>query len=576
MIRKYLVGIFFVAFWHIFGQAELERIRSFDSVIVINKDASIKVQETVSVVSAGDKIIHGVHRDFPTVYKDKWGTTFKVKFAVEEVLQEGKAVPFRIVPAVNGKRIYIGDPRSVLKPGIHSYTIRYTSQRQIGFFEDHDELYWNVTGNAWQFPIDQATVRVILPREVPTHAISAEAYTGRQGERGRDYTAEVTREAEVIISTTKVLNPGQGLTIVVTWPKGFISQPSLFKRILYFAQDNGLLLWIFTGLLMLLLFCIMALYNIFSLERSETVIPLFKPPRDLSPGAMRFVNTMKFDDRVFASEIVNMAVQQLLSIKYNKNSFKSFYTLIKNQETPEPSEKLYKELDGILFSANNVLDINKKNKTILSRAISYLKDSFEAMLANKYFTFRSDYFAIGMALSAFFTIPVLYFIVRTQETWLFFLILLFVLMNGILYVFLHTYTVQGRKLKAEIEGFKLFLQTTEVERLKLVGSPPTKTPELFEQYLPYAIALGVEKQWSQQFAPLFARLEQERVAYVPLWYQGPYTSFSQFNVATLSAGLTSSLHSAIPAASLKPGARAGSGGRGSSGGGGGGGGGGGW
>jgi uncharacterized membrane protein len=320
----------------------------------------------------------------------------------------------------------------------------------------------------------------------------------------------------------------------------------------------------------------MALYNIFSLERSETVIPLFKPPKDLSPGAMRFVNMMKFDDRVFASEIVNMAVQQLLSIKYNKNSFKSFYTLIKNQETPEPSEKLYKELDGILFSANNVLDINKKNKTILSRAIGYLKDSFEATLANKYFTFRSDYFAIAMALSVIFTVPVLFFIVRTKETWLVFLILLFVIIKLVLYNFLNTYTAEGRKLKAEIDGFKLFLKTTEMERLKLVGTPPTKTPQLFERYLPYAIALGVEKQWSQQFAPLFARLEQKGAGYIPIWYQGPYTSFSRFNVSTLSSGLTSSLGSAIIAASRRPGAVSGSRGRGSSGGGGGGGGGGGW
>jgi len=137
------------------------------------------------------------------------------------------------------------------------------------------------------------------------------------------------------------------------------------------------------------------------------------------------------------------------------------------------------------------------------------------------------------------------------------------------------YTDEGQKLHDQVEGFKLFLQTTEPDRLKVIGTPPTKTPQLWETYLPYAIALGVEKQWSQQFAPVFAKLEQKGTPYTPVWYIGP-GRFTAADTPLFASHVGSSLNSAITAASTPPGSRSGAGGRGGAGGGGGGGGAGGW
>jgi len=133
-----------------------------------------------------------------------------------------------------------------------------------------------------------------------------------------------------------------------------------------------------------------------------------------------------------------------------------------------------------------------------------------------------------------------------------------------LFVYLLTgYTKEGLSVKNKIEGFKLFLATTEEDRLKVIGTPPTKTPQLYEKYLPYAIALGVEKQWSAKFAPVFAELEQEGTPYVPIWYVGT-GSFARFDTSSFSADLSRSLNTSS-------GRSNGGGGSGSGGGGGGGG-----
>lgn len=65
----------------------------------------------------------------------------------------------------NGIRIYAGEESLYLDPGEYSYTFHYQTKRQLGFFTDYDELYWNVTGNGWLFSIDTVSAQLILPEE---------------------------------------------------------------------------------------------------------------------------------------------------------------------------------------------------------------------------------------------------------------------------------------------------------------------------------------------------------------------------------------------------------------------------
>ena len=140
-----------------------ERIILWDSDVTVRQDSSMRVVEQLTVKADGRQISHGILREFPTRYKNSFGLRYNVGFNIIEVLLDGKPVAYKAVDQMNGVRVYIGDQKQIVSPGEHVYTITYDTSRQIGFFDTHDELYWNVTGLGWPFFIDLVTVRVHIP-----------------------------------------------------------------------------------------------------------------------------------------------------------------------------------------------------------------------------------------------------------------------------------------------------------------------------------------------------------------------------------------------------------------------------
>ena len=164
--------------------AASERILSFASAITVDPDAGMLVTETIKVVSSGEQIKRGIYRDFPTTYKDRAGNTYVVGFAIQAVALDGRPEAHHTEALSNGIRIYMGRKEVLLPPGEHTYTLSYRTDRQLGFFKDHDELYWNVTGNGWIFPIETASATVLPPPGVPADRIALAGYTGPTGADG--------------------------------------------------------------------------------------------------------------------------------------------------------------------------------------------------------------------------------------------------------------------------------------------------------------------------------------------------------------------------------------------------------
>ncbi|MEI7598940.1 MAG: DUF2207 domain-containing protein, partial [Aestuariivirga sp.] len=164
-----------------------ERIRSFVSAVTVNADAAIDVHETITVNSEGNQIRHGIFRDFPTTYTDKNGQRVIVGLDVLGVKRDGREEPYVLESLSNGVRIRIGDKDVWLENAQHRYDISYRTTRQIGFFEKYDELYWNVTGNGWDFPIDDARVTITLPQGASI--IQHDEFTG--GYRSSDNNSRV-------------------------------------------------------------------------------------------------------------------------------------------------------------------------------------------------------------------------------------------------------------------------------------------------------------------------------------------------------------------------------------------------
>ncbi|MCR4336744.1 MAG: DUF2207 domain-containing protein [Candidatus Omnitrophica bacterium] len=592
MIRKlgflmtFCLGIVTLAF----AAPSAERILSFHSDIDVHADSTMTVTETIRVIAQGDQVKRGIYRDFPTDYKDRWGNRVRVGFEVLEVRRDGLPEPYHVEKKSNGQRIYIGEGDVFLRSGEYTYTIVYKTNRQLGFFKEFDELYWNVTGNGWVFSIDQASAAVKLPKDAAPKVLEWGGYTGPQGSRGLGYIADQEELGAVKFRTTRSLAPYEGLTIYVDWPKGYIQEPSLNQRINFFFQDNQVAIGLLMGLLTISLLYLFIWFLVGRDPQSGTIIPLYEPPDNLSPAVTRYFYKMGFDDKAFTAAIINMAAKGYVEITEDfgekfLSPQKEFFLMKIGQ-----NEESLTEEEGLiarkLFIFRNEVALSQKNYARISDARVVLQDFLMRRNSAMYFHDNGFYFILGLGFSVGYMIWAGSLLFSGQLVLLsFFMIAILLAINVIFYFLLKARTVVGRKLMDRIEGFKMYLATAEKDRLNLLN-PPEQTPELFEKYLPYALALDVEQEWSEQFASVLSRITADSgkdVKYMPRWYTGS----SWRTLHQLSGGLGSSFSRSIAAASHPPGSvSAGAGGRrggggfrgggGRSGGGGGGGGGGGW
>ena len=421
-------------------------------------------------------------------------------------------------------------------------------------------------------PIDQASARVVFFQPPDMKKLEQEAYTGSFGAQGNAYTAW-QENGYSFWKTTQRLTLGQGLTIVLSMPKGLINEPSFWMYIYYFIRDNGGIIWLLIGLLLALLYSIYAIMQV-RRRRFSTIIPLFYPPENMSPAAVRYLNEFGYDHKILAAQIIHLAVAGYLTIESHKAFFTSSYTL---KKTEAPIAKEDQPLMHRLFEKSDILTISQANNLIMGSVINWLRHSLS--LWDQYFDYHSDHVMVVAGLGLISWIA---FIMGGYDQYEYLFISIGFIVGLLFFLFyqLRDHTKLGQKLFDQIAGFKLFLATTEIERLKIIGTPPTRTPQLYEKYLPYAVALGVEEAWSAQFAPIFAQFAQQGTPYLPYWYIG---SFDGFSTRAFASGLSSSIgssmgsnFSAISSSSSAPGSYSGSDGGGSSGGGGGGGGGSSW
>lgn len=234
------------------AQPPRERILDFHSDIAVDANGSMLVRETVAVNVAGRRIQHGIYRDFPTRYHDRFGNDVVVDFDILAVERDGLRERWSTEPQADGVRVYLGDENSLVPVGRHEYAFTYQTRRQLGYFSDHDELYWNVTGNGWVFPIDEASASVTLPSNVAQGTIQLTGYTGRQGSHEQTLHGTTEPGPRATFEVTRHLDAGEGLTIVVSWPKGFVTAPTAPERFGYMLHDNRNLLAGIAGTLLLL------------------------------------------------------------------------------------------------------------------------------------------------------------------------------------------------------------------------------------------------------------------------------------------------------------------------------------
>ena len=284
-----------------------ERIIRFVSDARIEASGEVLVVETLTIAVEGKEIKRGFLRDFPTRYKDLKGNQVDVGFEVVSVTRDGISENYAIESIGNGSRVRIGKGDVLLKPATYKYVVTYTTTKQIGYFEGYDELYWNVTGNDWTFPIETAEAVIRLPPGAKV--IQSAAYTGLQGAKGTDFTVAPSPPGEYRAITKRRLAPGEGFTVAVGFTKGIVPPPPPPEDTTAVSIPTMI-----AGILALIGYYLIGWFRVGRDPPEKAIIPLFAPPKGLGPAAVRYVWKQGFDDKTLASAVLGIAVKGGLRI----------------------------------------------------------------------------------------------------------------------------------------------------------------------------------------------------------------------------------------------------------------------
>ncbi len=554
------------------GPLEAQRslaIRRFDADIAVQKDGSIVVAESITAQFTG--AWNGIYRTVPVDYHTPQGFNWSLRLtllgATDQSGQELKVESRR-------ERHYI--KYKIWVPGANNATrtvvFRYRAANGLRFFEEHDELYWNVTGDEWDVPIEAASARITLPSGAT--GIRAIAFNGAYGSTARD--AKVTTNGTTIsVVMPHALGYHEGVTAVVGWDKGLVTAPTEADKVLGFLASNwpiALPIPVFLGMFALW-------WRTGRDPRRLPVAVQYEPPESLTPAETGTLMDNSADMRDITATLVDLAVRghlrieerevsALLGLTTRKEFF--FHQLEPPADTAPLQPHESRLLSGIFAGNGSEVKLTELENEFY-RYLPGIKDGiFNRLVERGLYRSRPDsvkarWIAVAVAL----VVGLVVFgstlgVARFNMT-----PLPFVIGGGISGLIVAAFarimparTANGARALERVLGFEEFLRRVESDRLKVV-----KTPEMFERFLPFAMAFGVERKWAKAFQGILRE--------APRWYVGGNVgSFDAGHFTSRMSDLSSRAGSAMSSSPRSSGGSGFSGG--SSGGGGGGGGGGGF
>ncbi|HSF14863.1 MAG TPA: DUF2207 domain-containing protein [Vicinamibacteria bacterium] len=554
------------------------RIASFDVELTVEESSDVLVKEQLTVDFSEPR--HGIYRTIPVNYTDPRGYLYSLGFRLLDVVDEsGRAHQAQMTREGSYVKIRIGDPDRTVH-GRVVYALRYRVRNAVIHFAEHDELYWNATGNEWQAEIDAATARVQLPGPVARDSLEAVAYTGFFGSREREATVDFPADSVISYKTSRALEPLQGMTIVAAWPHGLVSFPGPARRAARFLVDNWVVLFP--------LFALGFLSHRYWTRGRDPFGPLsvmvrYEPPPDLMPGEIGALVDERVDLRDLTATVVDLAIKGYLQIRVDQQD--RLFGLLKKEETWfERSERSWNDLREYerralagLFASGDVVSTEQLEEKFYKRIPGIQDSLWEDLSARRYVEgephkVRRLWKILGVVAGgltvaigcgwaslrgAVFPNAMGLPIVSGAAVALLFL----AFSRG-----MPRRTRKGVDLRTWALGFEEFVDRVERDNLEAA-----RRKNVFEALLPYAMALGVAAAWARKFEGIYA-------AAAPVWFQGRGSSTSGFSTLSFERTLSTAMSRAGTGMATAPrsSGSSGSGGGGFSGGGGGGGGGGSW
>lgn len=542
-----------------------EYIESFNADIMVNPNGSLNIEETITVYHEGIKIRRGIYRDLSTSKGER--------YKILNVWRNGALEPWFVERQSSILRLNTGDDELLASPATSTYVINYIMYDALRPIkgENANELYLNITGK-WGFPINHVKAEVRYPPD--TGIIRQYSYLPNQ-------TLQHTPDTPFEFFN---LAPYEEVTIAQAFTKGTVEIP--------FPQTYRLLI---TAFISMFVYYLLAWFFFGKDPAPRAIVPDWEIPKDLSPLECAFIdNNGTIPNNSFFIHVIWLLQQKVINILENKGTGflgqKTMYTLT----TAEKQETSNQEIQ--LYSQNfpNVLTITANPSEHLARYQQNLTNQLSEKLEKKYYHKRSLLTAIGafiMPLACLYlfpeTIPMPLVVftmiaspaIYSKNMWP--LLFVAVIATPVMYLYLSNTgdyiwpavfygyfvlivifthimfqpTLIGQRQKEKIEGLKMFLKAVshstpvpdtdkDNPEKKTLTMEKRITPQDMDNLFPYAVALGLEKEWSKRYSDFFGYATVVKNTRDP-WYQSKFrTDFSHCCKSTTASQHTSSgIHS---------------------------------
>lgn len=581
--------ILFIIFISVFlgHQVFAESISGYEVEMHLNNDASVLVTEKITYSFDQEK--HGIFRFIPVFFDmEQQSSRRYIDINVLSVERNGTPEVFTDDLGIDEYSIKIGDPNNKIT-GVQNYKITYLVEGSLRYFDTYDEVYWNVTGDKW--PVSIADVKIFLSSDDILFTQSS-CYMGMYGDsRMCDH---VSNQNEIIFSASDI-QIGEGVTIAARFGKNQV--PVIEKNIIDYLERRFLFLALVIGVCGFGIFFVRRKLITYTekYKQYDPIHPRYEPPVEISAVFAGYLLDKSFGIKEITGGIIQLAYSGYVHIEKIKEDY--IITRKKSiEETLETKNNTWILIMELLFNSSddNAPSIYKKINELVPRSsnefisnspqhkdVKWLESirisDISEVRAGEIIVYlreviidkavRSEYIEAGYNYkkSTNWILGVPIFIMFVMGFfWLFAVSIVgTLLLSFIKKKYFTRYTKKGWLVKNHIAGFKLFLEMTERDRYEF-HNPPEKNPQEFMKYLSYAIAMGIEEKWAEQFKDVLIPKQE--------WLSGVGTLSSVDMVHDISSFTRAIQSSTSPSRSSS----SGSGGGGFSGGGSGGGGGGGW
>jgi uncharacterized membrane protein len=519
------------------------RVTKFNSNVHVDQDGSARVTEQITFAFSGS--FQGVYRDIPVDYPGPNGTNYSLFIKVTRVSDENGSLKYEKHTSGHYLKLKIFVPDAFNTS--HTVNIDYTVLDATKFFDDHDEFYWNVTGNDWEVPIESASSYIYFPPEAAGQ-LRAQAFAGVYGSNTK---APCSVEGQAVsCETSETLPMHGGLTVDVFIPEGILHKPGTLTRAAWFVRSNPIVtlpLWAFA-----------VMFTLWWLKGRDpdphmSIAPMYEPPDKMGPAEAGTLVMDRVEARDITSVLVDLAVRGYIKIvevdhKGLLLSHKDYELhLLKPQNEWTDLTDYERTMLQQVFSGGQMTHISELRNRFYT-AVPLLKTQIMSALKSKgMYTLDPDS-AAGLWVLGAIIVAAPYAALQWLGVADFFsgvlsAVVAIVVAVLIIFIFgkeLTAKSMLGAKTRIQVLGFEEFMNRVDADRLKRMP------PDTFEKFLPYAMALGVEHRWAKAFAGI--------VQNPPSWYQssagyyGPGNMFNSYLFVNSLGAMTQTASAAFVAA----------------------------